>query len=58
MGRDRVRLAGAHLSPGRERRIRAWLEYVVEASLAVLDHLDAAAEDLEDDEREDDGETA
>jgi hypothetical protein len=31
---------------------RAWLEYVIETAIDMLDALDAPAEDLEDDERE------
>ncbi len=46
------------MSPGRERRIRAWLGYVIEASMNILDQLDADAEDVEDDEREDDRDMA
>lgn len=34
------------------RRLRAWLEYVAQAAIDWLDELDAASEDLEDDERE------
>ena len=43
---------------GGERSLRAWLEYVAETAIGWLDELDAAAEDLEDDEREDDREAA
>lgn len=35
-----------------ERQLRAWLEHLVETAIDWLDALDAAAEDLEDDERE------
>ena len=30
--------------------LRAWLEYVIETAIDMLDSLDAAGEDLEDDE--------
>jgi hypothetical protein len=35
-------------------RLRAWLEYVAEAAIDLLDELDAQGEDLEDDELGDD----
>lgn len=34
--------------------LRAWLEYVIETAIELLDGLDAAAEDREDDELGDD----
>ena len=34
------------------RALRAWLEYVAQTAIDLLDQLDAAAEDREDDERE------
>lgn len=37
-----------------ERLLRAWLEYVIETAIDLLDALDAAGEDLEDDEAADD----
>jgi hypothetical protein len=37
-----------------ERRLRAWLEYVIETAIDMLDALDAGAEDREDDELGDD----
>ncbi|HEY5410912.1 MAG TPA: hypothetical protein VIJ94_09325 [Caulobacteraceae bacterium] len=37
---------------------RAWLEYVVATGIELLDQLDAAEIDLEDDELEDDREEA
>lgn len=44
--------AVAHALPGPSERdkLRAWLEYVVETGIAMLDDLDAAGEDLEDSE--------
>ena len=41
---------------GDPRRLRAWLEFVIETAIDMLDALDAPAEDLEDDETEDDRE--
>ena len=38
-------------------KVRAWLEYVVETAIDMLDAMDGDA-DLEDDEREDDREAA
>ena len=35
-----------------ERRLRAWLEYVAQLAIDWLDELDAASEDIEDDELE------
>ncbi len=35
-------------------RLRAWLEYVAETAIAMLDDLDAAEAELEDDDAEDD----
>lgn len=40
------------------RRLRAWLEYVAQAAIDWLDELDAAGDDLEDDDREDEGRVA
>ncbi len=39
-------------SQSRTPPLRAWLEYVIEVAIDMLDALDAQAEDLEDDERE------
>ena len=39
------------LAPGAGApQLRAWLEYVVETAIDMLDALDAATEELEDDE--------
>jgi hypothetical protein len=35
-----------------DAKLRAWLEYVVETAIGMLDALDAQDEDLEDDDRE------
>ena len=44
---------------GRNRaQLRAWLEYVAATAIDMLDDLDAADTDLEDDETEDDRECA
>ncbi len=40
----------SHQRGGGERSLRAWLEYVAETAIAMLDELDAAGEDREDDE--------
>lgn len=39
---------------GDREALRAWLEYVVETGIELLDALDAEVEDLEDDELGDD----
>ncbi len=44
--------------PRKEAALREWLEYVAATAIAMLDELDAASEDLEDDETEDDREAA
>jgi hypothetical protein len=36
----------------REQQLRAWLAYVIETAIDMLDDLDAGGADLEDDERE------
>ena len=36
----------------RDRQLRAWLEYVAQTAIDLLDALDAPSADLEDDERE------
>ena len=41
------------MSAHEEQRLRAWLTYVIETAIDMLDALDAASADLEDDERED-----
>lgn len=38
--------------PARDASQLAWLEYVIETAIEMLDALDAGAEDREDDERE------
>ena len=43
---------------GGGEQLRAWLEYVAQTAIDMLDHLDAQDEDLEDDERECDRERA
>ena len=40
------------MSPAQETRLRGWLAYVIETAIDMLDDLDAATTDLEDDERE------
>jgi hypothetical protein len=37
----------------RDSQLRAWLHQVIDDAIAMLDDLDAATEDLEDDEIED-----
>lgn len=39
---------------GGKQALRAWLEYVAETAIEMLDQLDAETEDLEDDELGDD----
>lgn len=48
----------AALKRREEPGLRAWLEYVAETAIDMLDALDAADDGLEDDEREDDREWA
>lgn len=43
---ERIAERGGHDS------LRVWLEYVVETAIDMLDALDAAGDDLEDDDRE------
>jgi hypothetical protein len=47
-------MSAAQHRGGGERpvQLRAWLEYVAQQAIDWLDELDAATEDLEDDERE------
>jgi hypothetical protein len=47
-------MTAARARGGPESRLRDWLEYVIETAIAMLDELDAASEDLEDDELGDD----
>jgi|GEM_PF-2574331 len=42
------------MSPAKDARLRAWLESVAQMAIDWLDELDAASEDLEDDELGDD----
>lgn len=37
-------------TPAQTARLRAWLEYVAQTAIDMLDDLDAPTEDLEDDE--------
>lgn len=46
---------GSDCERGGADRLRAWLEYIIETAIDLLDDLDAAGEDLEDDELGDDG---
>ena len=39
------------MTPDQERRLRGWLAYVIGTAIDMLDDLDAATTDLEDDER-------
>lgn len=42
------------MTPAREAKLRAWLEYVVETAIGMLDELDAAGEDREPDNDDED----
>ena len=45
-------------APADRGQLRAWLEYVAQTAIDMLDELDASETDLEDDDREDDREAA
>lgn len=47
-----------HKRPADPRQVRAWLEYVVEAALELLDELDGDAEAEDGHDAEDDREAA
>jgi hypothetical protein len=54
-----ARLARKPLSGGGgDANLRRWLEYVAQTAIDMLDDLDAASAEREDDERECDGEAA